>query len=61
MKSLQDYEDKIKELDGLRVLALAGEASDRNQFGEYISKNLALIKYKSGHELSMKETANFIR
>lgn len=40
---------------------MSGEQSYRLQFSDYISKNIALIKYRNGTELNTKEAAQFIR
>lgn len=57
----KETEDKLIQLDDRKVLGLVGEVADRNQFGEYVHKNLELTRYKTGNELSTKEAANFIR
>ena len=41
-------EDKILLLDDNKLMAIAGEASDRNQFGEYLRKNIHLFKFRQG-------------
>lgn len=58
---IKDLEDKITVLDDNKVLGVSGEGADRNNFSEFIHKNLNLIKYRTGNALGMNETANFIR
>lgn len=38
---IKNYEDKIWDLDGSKLLAMGGEHSDVLVFGDYIQKNLA--------------------
>lgn len=54
-------EDKIVQLDSTQLLGLTGEHSARTQFSEYISKNLKLMKLRSGRSLSNHAASNFIR
>ena len=58
---IQNYDDKIWNLDGEKLLAIGGEHSDILVFGDYIQKNLAFLQYKNGHKLSTDDTAQFIR
>jgi 20S proteasome subunit beta 4 len=58
---MQNYDDKIWNLDGEKLLAIGGEHSDILVFGDYIQKNLAFMKYKNGYGLSTDDTAQFIR
>lgn len=59
--SMKDDEDKILPLDRHKVLAMAGEAGDREQFGQYIQKNLKLHTLRSGLPISTHGAANFTR
>lgn len=54
-------EDKIKQLDDTKLLALAGDAANRVQFSEFVHKNLSLLKYRNNWKMSMSEAANYIR
>ena len=58
---LKNYDDKIWNLDGEKLLALGGQHSDILRFGDYVQKNLAYMQYKNGYKLSTDDTANFIR
>lgn len=57
----QNFDDKIWNLDGQKLLAIGGEHSDVLVFGDYIQKNLAFLQYKNGYKLSTDDTAQFIR
>ena len=57
----QNYDDKIWDLDGEKVMAIGGESSDILAFGDYVQKNLAYMRYKNGHKLSTEDTAQFVR
>ena len=54
-------EDKILQLDSSKLLAIAGPAGDRYQFGEYVQKNIHLHKLKNDVSLSTHAAANFTR
>mmetsp|Transcript_22663 Transcript_22663/g.27763 ORF Transcript_22663/g.27763 Transcript_22663/m.27763 type:complete len:127 (+) Transcript_22663:410-790(+) len=54
-------EEKIMQIDNKKLLACGGDQSSRVQFAEYIQKNLALNRLRTGLELSNHATANFIR
>lgn len=43
------------------MMATIGEAGDRVQFTEYISKNILLYKMRNGYELGPKSAAHFTR
>ena len=58
---MQNYEDKIWNLDGEKLLAIGGEHSDILVFGDYIQKNLAFLSFKNGYKLSTDDTAQYIR
>lgn len=58
---IQNYDDKIWNLDGEKLLAVGGEHSDVLVFADYIQKNLAYLQYKNGTKLSIDDTAQFIR
>jgi 20S proteasome subunit beta 4 len=52
---------QITELSSSKLLAAAGENSDRVAFTEYIKSNLALHQYRTGLDLSTAGTAAWIR
>lgn len=58
---LTGSEDKIVTLDNDKIMALAGEAGDRNNFGEYIQKNIHLTQFRTGIKMTTKEAANYAR
>eukprot|EP01111_Echinosteliopsis_oligospora_P016219 TRINITY_DN664_c0_g1_i1.p1 TRINITY_DN664_c0_g1~~TRINITY_DN664_c0_g1_i1.p1 ORF type:complete len:196 (-),score=43.20 TRINITY_DN664_c0_g1_i1:86-673(-) len=58
---MKDDEDKILVLDQHKLLLTSGEAGDRIQFCEYISKNVSLYELRNGYELTMNAAANYIR
>eukprot|EP00742_Colponemidia_sp_Colp-10_P001094 GILJ01001184.1.p1 GENE.GILJ01001184.1~~GILJ01001184.1.p1 ORF type:complete len:206 (+),score=31.15 GILJ01001184.1:45-620(+) len=57
----KDDEDKIMVIDNSTLLASAGENGDRNQFCEYIQKNLHLYELRTGIPLSTKAAAHYTR
>ena len=59
--SYKHDEDKIVQVDDRQLLACAGDSASRTEFTEYIEKNLALFKLRSGRPLSNHASANFIR
>ena len=54
-------EDKIWELEENKLLGCSGPQADRTAFGEYIQKNLALYRLRTGLRQSCHATANYIR
>jgi 20S proteasome alpha/beta subunit len=48
-------------IDDNKALALAGEAGEREHFGDYIQKNIHLLRYKHDQKLTVKQTANYMR
>jgi hypothetical protein len=46
---MKDDEDKSYVLDAHKLILASGEAGDRIQFCEYISKNLALYNLRNGY------------
>ncbi|XP_055544754.1 proteasome subunit beta type-2-like [Wyeomyia smithii] len=58
---LKDDENKIYKISDNLVMATIGEAGDRVQFTEYISKNILLYKMRNGYELGPKSAAHFTR
>lgn len=59
--TLKDDEDKIMNLNTNKVLAASGEQTDRYQFCNYIQKNLDLQAFRTGVELSVDASAQFMR
>ncbi|XP_039268383.1 proteasome subunit beta type-2-like [Styela clava] len=57
----QQDEDKMVKLGSNTLMAVSGEPGDRDQFSEYIQKNLTLYKLRNGYELSTRAAANFTR
>lgn len=58
---MKDDEDKLLTLDHDKVMGLAGAIGDRNQFGEYIQKNIHLYRFRTSRALSCEAAANFTR
>nr|ANM86165.1 proteasome subunit beta type-2-A [Stygiella incarcerata] len=59
--AMKTDEDKMVEVEDKKVMAIAGEAGDRAQFGAFIQKNLKLRFLRTGLPLSTKSTAHFVR
>ena len=59
--TLKHDEDKIVALNQFKIVGLAGDCANRNQFGNYIQRNLELQEYRTGHELGVDATAQYIR
>ncbi len=49
------------ELDSHKLLANAGDVSDRSNFTEYIQKNMTLYRLNNDVELNTAAAANYIR
>jgi len=58
---MKGNEDKISIIDQSKMLAAAGEAGDRENFTQFIAKNLALYSLRTGTPLSTEEAANYTR
>jgi len=54
-------EDKIKQIDSHKIMGMAGEQGDREQFGDFVQKNIQLQYFRSGHPPSPKAAANWTR
>jgi 20S proteasome subunit beta 4 len=54
-------EDKILPLDSSKMMGMTGEQGDREQFGDYVQKNLELTFYRTGHRLSTAAAAHWTR
>ena len=48
---MKNDEDKLLQIDNNKILAIAGEAGDRTQFGEYIRKNVHLYRLRFVHAI----------
>lgn len=58
---LKENQDKTFVLDNHLVLGLTGDLADQREFGSMIQGNLQFLKFKHKKQLSVDETANFIR
>uniref|UniRef100_U5EV66 Proteasome subunit beta n=1 Tax=Corethrella appendiculata TaxID=1370023 RepID=U5EV66_9DIPT len=58
---LKDDESKIYKVSDKILMAAMGEAGDRVQFVEYISKNILLYKMRNGYDLGPKSAGHFTR
>lgn len=58
---LKDDEPKMFALDDHKLLACAGETSDRKDFANLIQKNIQLYTYRNGYSLNSFGTAQYIR
>ena len=59
--TLKHDEDKIVQLNKLKLLATSGEQQERYQFSQFIMRNLQLMEFRTGHEPDVESTAQFIR
>ena len=59
--NLKNDEDKIMPLSEFKLIAAAGEPTDRHTFTNYVQKNLKLEQFRTGHELSVEATAQYTR
>lgn len=59
--TLKHDEDKIMAINSNKVLAASGEQTDRYAFTNYIQKNLQLQAYRTGVELSVEASAQYMR
>ena len=59
--TLKHNEDKITDLSDHKIVGTAGEVADRTQFTKYIERNLALQEFRTGHELGVEATAQYMR
>lgn len=57
----KDDADKIMHLDKNKLMGYGGEVGDYLQFSEYIQKNVALTRYRTGYDMSTQATACFVR
>ena len=59
--TLKHNEDKIMDLNQFKIVGAAGEQTDRYQFTNYIQRNLQLQEYRTGFELGVEATAQYMR
>ena len=59
--SLKHDEDKIMDLNQFKVVGAAGEQTDRYQYTNYIKRNLELQEFRTGCEMGVEATANYMR
>lgn len=59
--TLKHNEDKIMQLNNFKLMAAAGEQTDRYQFTNYIQKNLQLQEFRTGFEPSVEASAQYTR
>ena len=59
--TLKHDEDKITQLNKLKLMASSGEQTERYAFSNYIMRNLQLMEFRTGHEPDVESTAQFIR
>lgn len=58
---MKSDEDKIMVLDDFKLLGASGPPGDKEQFTNYIQKNLHLFALRNGRALSTHAAANFTR
>ncbi|KAL3157444.1 hypothetical protein ABBQ32_011915 [Trebouxia sp. C0010 RCD-2024] len=59
--TIKHDEDKLREVDSHKIMALAGEPGDRVQFSEYIMANVRLYALRNGQQLTTDAVANYTR
>jgi len=59
--TMKHDQDKIMALDSHKLLAMNGDNGDKDQFCEYIQKNIALYKLRNSIALTTNAAANFTR
>ena len=58
---LKHDEQKIADINQFKIVGAAGEQTDRYQYINYIKRNLELMEYRTGSELGVEATANYMR
>jgi 20S proteasome subunit beta 4 len=53
--------EKIRDIDGNKLLAAVGDSADREMFCDYVEKNLALYKFRTSISLSAHASAHWTR
>ena len=59
--SLKHDEDKIVQMSGHKILGASGEQCERYQFTNFMMRNLELQEFRTGVELSVEATAQYMR
>ena len=59
--ALKHNEDKIMDLNQFKILGAAGEQTERYSYTNYIKRNLELMEYRTGFELGVEATAQYMR
>ena len=59
--TLKHDEDKIVTLNNFKVMGCSGDSAARTNFSNYIQRNLELQEYRTGVELGVDATAQYIR
>ena len=59
--TLKHDEDKIMNLNNYKIVGAAGETCDRTTFCNFIQRNLQLQEYRTGFELGVDATAQYMR
>ena len=59
--TLKHDEDKITQLSTHKVMGLSGDQSQRYTFANFIQRNMALQELRTGHELGVEATAQWMR
>lgn len=58
---MKGNEDKILDVDGSKMFAMAGDTGDRITFCDYIKRNIKLYEFRTGIRLTTAAAANFTR
>ena len=59
--TLKHDDDKIMQLNKLKIMGSSGEQTDRYTFSNLVMRNLQLMEFRSGHEPDVESTAQFVR
>ena len=59
--TLKHNEDKISNINEFKILGCSGEQTERYQFSNYIQRNLQLMQFRTGFELGVDATAQYMR
>ena len=59
--TLKHNEDKIMNLNQYKIVGASGEQTERYQFTNFIQRNLQLQEYRTGFELGVDATAQYMR
>ena len=59
--TLKHNEDKITQLSSHKIMGLSGDQSQRYSLSNYIQRNLALKELRTGHEMGVESTAQYMR